>query len=203
LESDRELISRVFGCGVFNQYASSEGAPPITQCFAGSMHINVDTGFFEFHEVAGDTSVFQLVVTSFRNLKVPLIRYRIGDVVKIRSDAGPCVCGSSFPRVDRIEGRIDDILVSTERGSVGRLDPVYKGVSGIERSQIVQEGKDRFRIKIVPGVGFSDETKRQLERNLRDRLGGSVEIVMEITDLIPLSANGKFRAVINDFSKSQ
>ena len=197
-DEDRDVIERVFGCKVYNQYASSEGAPFITECCLGRMHLNTDTGYFEFQPVPGSEDVKELVVTSFRNLKLPLIRYRIGDTVRLDADGSPpCACGSPFPTIAAIEGRVDDLLYSTERGAIGRLDPVYKGVVGIDRSQIIQQGEDDFRILVVPGAGFTPATLEVLERNFRNRVGHLVSLATDVVDDIPLSANGKFRAVIN------
>lgn len=198
LEEDRTIIERVFGCRLHNQYASSEGAPFITECSAGKMHLNTDTGYFEFSDVPGTDESMELIVTSFRNLKLPLIRYRIGDMVRPSgAETSPCVCGSAFPTVAAIEGRVDDLLYSTERGAVGRLDPIFKGVGGISRSQIRQEGRDAFRILVVPDARFNESTLEILERNFRSRLGQSVRLLIEKVDEIPLTANGKFRAVVN------
>lgn len=203
-DEDRAVIERAFGCKVYNQYASSEGAPFITECSEGRMHLNTDTGYFEFQPVPGSDDVKELVVTSFRNLKLPLVRYRIGDTVRLDADESPpCACGSPFPTIAAIEGRMDDLLHSTERGAIGRLDPVYKGVVGIDRSQIIQQGEDDFRILVVPGAGFTPATLDVLERNFRNRVGHSVRLATDVVDDIPLSANGKFRAVINQMSRSE
>lgn len=202
-DEDRAVIERAFGCKVYNQYASSEGAPFITECREGRLHLNSDTGYFEFQPVPGSDVVKELVVTSFRNLKLPLVRYRIGDTVRLDPHGTPpCTCGSSFPTIAAIEGRVDDLLHSTERGAIGRLDPVYKGVVGIDRSQIIQEGVDNFRILVVPGAGFTPATLNMLEQNFRNRVGHSVRLVTDVVDAIPLSANGKFRAVINKMSRN-
>src|SRR5690606_23504378 len=40
----REEIERAFKANVFNQYASSEGAPFITECRHGQLHLNLDSG---------------------------------------------------------------------------------------------------------------------------------------------------------------
>lgn len=201
-DEDRAVIERAFGCKVYNQYASSEGAPFITECSEGRMHLNTDTGYFEFQSVPGSEDVKELVVTSFRNLKLPLVRYRIGDTVRLDTDgSAPCRCRSPFPTIAAIEGRVDDLLHSTERGAIGRLDPVYKGVVGIDRSQIIQQGDDDFRILVVPGAGFTPATLEVLERNFRNRVGHSVGLAIDVVDDIPLSANGKFRAVINQLPR--
>ncbi|MBY4598590.1 hypothetical protein [Ottowia caeni] len=201
-DEDRVVIERVFGCRLYNQYASSEGAPFITECRSGRMHLNTDTGYFEFLDLESGSNVKELVVTSFRNLKLPLIRYRIGDSVRLDSEgADRCTCGSRFPTIANVEGRVDDLLYSTERGAIGRLDPVYKGVVGIKRSQIIQEDADVFTIIIVPDFEFNQSTLEKLEENFRARVGSSVSLRIDVVDDIPLSSNGKFRSVVNRSSR--
>ncbi len=195
-EDQRQLTEKVFGAKVFNQYASSEGAPFMTECCDGRMHLNIDTGVFEFLDIEANAEMAELVVTSFRNRKLPLIRYRIGDVVTKPIMDIKCPCGFDTPFVEKVIGRTDDVLKSTERGLIGRLDPIYKGVGGISRSQIIQYGKDRFRILVVPEPAFSTKDLKQLEQNFLDRLGHSVDLEINTVDSIPLSKNGKFRAVV-------
>lgn len=195
----RADIERAFGCPVFNQYASSEGAPWIVQCRKGSYHLWTDTGVFEFmNERISDDGrrVADLVVTSFRARKTPLLRYSIGDTVELAPDAQRCSCGSGFPVVKGIVGRDEDMLRTPERGFVGRLDPAYKGLSGILRSKIVQIAPDAIDVYVVPTDGYSLSTEAQLVHNLLDRLG-SVSISVKRVDNIPLSSNGKFKAVEN------
>jgi phenylacetate-CoA ligase len=52
----------------------------------------------------------ELVITSFRRLASPLIRYRTGDLVVI--DPNPCPCGRALVRLDGgIRSRVDDMVV--------------------------------------------------------------------------------------------
>ena len=43
----RELIERVFRCKVYDQYASSEGAPFVTECPCQRLHMELHPGVFE------------------------------------------------------------------------------------------------------------------------------------------------------------
>ena len=87
-------IEKAFKCKVFNQYASSEGSPFITACKEGNLHVNIDSGVFEFLDRNNTPSkpgeVGRMIVTSFRNLKTPLIRYDIGDTVLLNKSDTPC-----------------------------------------------------------------------------------------------------------------
>src|SRR5699024_5910576 len=88
---NRDLLERVFNCRVYDQYASSEGAPFITECSLGSLHIEMSSGFFE--NLPGSDEV---LVTSFQTHGTPLIRYRIGDSIKMNHTAS-CRCGREGP----------------------------------------------------------------------------------------------------------
>lgn len=196
-EHQRDEIERAFRCPVYNQYASSEGAPWIVQCLHGSYHLWTDTGVFEFlnhrKASAGDT-LADLVVTSFRAKKTPLIRYNIGDSVRLHADATACPCGSSFPTIAGVVGREEDVLYTPQRGFVGRLDTAYKGLPGVLRSKIVQTKDSHVDVYVVPTGGYSADVAEQLRSNLRDRLG-EIEIEIILVESIPLSRNGKFKAV--------
>ena len=50
-----------------------------------------------------------IVVTMLQKEAFPLIRYRIGDISSITWEK--CKCGRTHPRLDRISGRADDMLV--------------------------------------------------------------------------------------------
>ncbi|MDC1075255.1 hypothetical protein OAQ19_00595 [bacterium] len=199
----RSAIETAFGCKVFNQYASSEGAPWIVQCSKGSYHVWDDTGLFEFinvQESAHGETTAEMVVSSFRNLKTPLLRYRIGDTVVLPKKPYECTCGSSYPVILGILGRSDDVLYTEERGQVGRLDPVYKGVNGIIHSQIIQHNMSEVEVLLKVDADFTEASKAKLMSNLKDRLGGKLAITLSLVDSIPDSVNGKIKAVVRRFS---
>ena len=201
-DHQREVIEKAFGCKVYNQYASSEGAPWIVECKEGHYHLWTDTGVFEFldeKENDDGTIVSEMVVTSFRNLKTPLIRYRIGDYVIRYRNEKPCKCGSHYPMIHSVIGRQDDMLFTEEKGYVGRLDPAYKGLSGIKQSKIIQTALDRVEVLIVPDQSYISAIGNKLLENLHERLGRKIEISLKTVARIPLGENGKFKSVERKF----
>ena len=97
---------------------------------------------------------------------------------------------------------LDDFVYTRERGFLGRLDPVLKGVHNIVESQIEQESLDVLRVRFVPAPQFTHEDLHVLESNLRARVGRSIHLEFECTDRIPRSANGKFRFVISRLDRN-
>ncbi len=201
-DRQRKAIKKAFGCKVYNQYASSEGSPWIVECKEGHYHLWTDTGVFEFldeKEHEDGTVIAEMVVTSFRNFKTPLIRYRIGDYVIRYKEEKRCPCGSHYPVIHSVIGRQDDILYTKEKGHVGRLDPAYKGLSGIKQSKIVQTGIDEVEVYIVVDAAYTDEVGKRLLQNLHDRLGVDISITLHRAGTIPLGKNGKFKSVERQF----
>jgi len=199
----RREIEATFGCKVFNQYASTESGTFITSCEHGHLHVNPEFGICEILNKEGRPAYpgedGEIITTSFCNREQVLIRYRIGDTA-IQGSNEVCRCGRAMPRIDEIEGRIDDLIYIPGRGFVGRFDPVFKGLTGIYEAQIVHESLNRLLVKFVPGKGYNQETQAALIANLRKKVGTEVSIELECVKEIPRGPNGKFRAVVSKCS---
>lgn len=195
-DAQRAAIERRFGCRVFDWYGQFERVAAIGTCEFGSYHVMSDYSLSEFLPVGG--GVHEIVGTGFNNLAMPLIRYRTGDFVELAETDTSCPCGRSFPIVTAIHGRTDDVVKLPDGRHIGRLDHIFKGVSGVIEAQIRQEALDRIDILVVPGTGYSAEVERILMNNARTRLGNSVAIVIRGVGDIPRTKNGKFRGVVCD-----
>ena len=199
LDHQRSTIEAAFGCRVFDQYGSAEAVAFIGQCEHGSYHINPEYGLVEVVDEAGKAvpqgETGQLVCTGFLSSAMPLVRYRIGDTARL--SAGSCACGRHFPMIAQLEGRVDDMIITPEGNRVGRLDPIFKGLSAIHETQIEQESIELLRVRIVPGAGFEKSMADQLVAELRKRVGERIGIEVEIVTAIPRTKAGKFRAVVS------
>lgn len=202
-EYQKTIIEDAFGCKVFNQYASSEGSPFITECMEGKLHVNEDSGYFEFlndkDKPAESGEIARMVVTSFRNLKTPLIRYDIEDNVLLPKKQKTCKCGNHMIYVDEILGRHDDILYTKEKGYIAGMNKAYIGVNGINKSQIIQKDLGSFIIRNIVDENYTASMNKKFLQNLKDRLGEKVDIDIQIVNNIALGPNGKFDAVKREF----
>lgn len=199
LAEHRQVIGDVLGCVLRDQYASSEGAPFILECRAGNKHIHPLTGIFEVvDESLKPCQQGQLLVTSFTTHGTPLIRYKIGDGITLSAERS-CICGSTFPLVDSIEGRANDYLISPEHGQVnlGNISNSTKGVEGIVCFQIIQRNLEELEIYIVPSNNFDDMQRSKFISSLKARMGGSIYFNVKIVDEIACEKSGKFRIVKN------
>jgi phenylacetate-CoA ligase len=91
---------------------------------------------------------------------------------------------------------MDDVLYTADGRRIGRLDPVFKTGIPIREAQIVQESLERVRVVYVPAPGYTDAIGQTIAERLRDRMG-DIDVVLEESDALPRTSNGKFRAVIS------
>ena len=190
----REMIEEAFGCPVYNQYASAEGAPFVTECKNRELHYNLDTGIIE---IVNDV---EMLITSFNSYGTPLIRYRIGDSIIFKD--GKCTCGCCHPLVKEIQGRQVDYLISREKGkvSLSHLADVIKGLPNcIRNMQFIQNNLDEIDIKIVV-----DENRYRVEYGeliideMVYRFGKKMKFNLIMVDEIPREKSGKYSLIKNN-----
>jgi len=200
-EDIRNVLERYYKTNLYNQYASSEGAPFILECKNKKLHLELQSGVFEVLDSQDNPCKNgRLVVTSFNTNGTPLIRYDIGDQIEL-SDEENCTCGNQNPLVKQILGRISDYIFSEETGKInlGNISNCLKGVKGIIKFQIQQYNLAELIILIEsdPEIYHKDYETIFLQ-NLRDRVGKKMTLKIKYVDKIPVEKSGKFRLIKNE-----
>ena len=115
-ESMRQHIEESMGIMAYDIYGTSEQAGPMfTECEERKgIHIAGDIMYVEIidpetGESLGPGQKGEMVVTMLKKEAMPMIRYRIKDVTTLMEDE--CECGRTSPRISRITGRTDDMLI--------------------------------------------------------------------------------------------
>jgi len=198
----RQLIERVFNCKVYDQYASSEGAPFIFECVNNRLHLELQSGVFEVLDENNQPSQSgRLVVTSFTNEGTPLIRYDIGDSITLEDDTITCSCGNNNPLVKEILGRIDDYIYSPENGKInlGNVSNTLKDTQGIIRFQVVQNELNVIDIFVViDNQLYNEKIEKIFIKNWKDRVGSQMKLNIHYRDEISVEKSGKYRIVKNN-----
>ena len=105
-DSDRIRISSAFKLPIIDQvYQATEGFLACT-CSAGHLHLNEDIIFVEKEYL--DEHRFYPVITDFKRSSQPVYRYKLNDILVENPE--PCSCGYHYTRIDKVEGRSDDIF---------------------------------------------------------------------------------------------
>ncbi len=190
---DGEIIAHVFRAPVVDRYGNAERTLAGGHCERGGYHMWTDCTLLELLPAIEDSA--EMVGTPLTGRAMPLFRYRTGD--HATGGAPPCPCGRVFPVVERVEGRLDPLLVTPDGRRIGRLDHVWKGVEHISSGQIVQEADLTVRLKVVPEPGYSEVDRSLITAHARDRLGPGMNIIVEEVDRLPRTRSGKFQAVVS------
>ncbi|MEJ5089243.1 phenylacetate--CoA ligase family protein [Sphingobacterium faecium] len=198
----RDILESFFNTKLYNQYASSEGAPFIFECHQGNLHLELQSGVFEvLDDNNNPTKEGNLVVTSFTTLGTPLIRYNIGDSISLEDEDLVCSCGNSNPLVKEILGRIDDFVYSPENGKInlGNVSNTLKDTHGIKQFQVVQDELDKLTILlVVDKKDYNEGIEEKFVKNWKDRIGENMILEIKYVELIPVEISGKFRIVKNN-----
>jgi phenylacetate-CoA ligase len=116
-EEVRQRVEAFYGIRAYNSYGLSEmnGPGVAFECPEQSgLHIWEDAYFVEIIDPntaapVPDGSCGELVLTTLDREAMPLIRYRTRDLTRILP--GDCPCGRAHRRLDRIQGRSDDMFI--------------------------------------------------------------------------------------------
>jgi phenylacetate-CoA ligase len=207
-EDVRRLLEDTFGGRVHNNYGSRDCSAMACECSEGGLHIYTNHAVLEVVDDSGAPlpagASGRILVTLLHNYEFPLIRYEIGDVGAL--EAKPCRCGLAFPRLARVEGRVQE-RIRTPAGTY--LSPVYvRHLVGVvhnpglvRRFQLVQETPVEFLLRLELEPGTDDEAYRRvaarLVEGLQSVLGQECRIRLRRESRIEEEASGKFLYVVS------
>lgn len=115
-EGMRKRIEENMGVKAYDIYGTSEMAGPMfTECEErNGIHIQGDIAYVEIidpetGENLGPGQKGEMVITMLKKQAMPMIRYRVKDLTCLMD--GDCPCGRTSPKISRISGRSDDMLI--------------------------------------------------------------------------------------------
>ena len=198
----RGTIEEVFQCKTFDSYSGCEACGLISETPEGVLTVSPDAGIMEFIRNDGNYSypgeAGEIVSTGLLNYDQPLIRYRIGDVATVSSDQSH-VAGRQMVRIEEIEGRIEDFVVTRDGRSMVRFHSLYIDIPGLKTGQLVQNNYDHFTINLITDKKIYDRlyAEKTLKKRLESQVG-NVQVVFNYPERIATNSNGKIRAVISE-----
>jgi phenylacetate-CoA ligase len=212
-EGMRERIENWLGIRAYDIYGTSElSGPMFTECTEqNGFHVWSDLALVEIVDpVTGEPlepgEKGELTITILQKEALPMIRYRIGDISVMDNEI--CPCGRTHPRVHRIQGRVDDMLII--RGInvfPSQVEYALMSVPEVgQHFQIVVERKgalDDMLVRVeLTKDSFSDKINdlMQIQQKVKHRLGNALNINVDIELVEPGSLprfEGKSKKVID------
>jgi len=116
-EETRRRVEKALGVKAYNSYGLSEmnGPGVAFECQEqNGLHVWEDAYIVEVidpetGEYASEGETGELVLTTLCRAAMPILRYRTGDRTALLP--GGCACGRMHRRIDRIQGRTDDMFI--------------------------------------------------------------------------------------------
>ncbi|MBT8506991.1 phenylacetate--CoA ligase [Methanomicrobiaceae archaeon CYW5] len=212
-EQMRMRIEEEMGIKAYNIYGTSElSGPMFSECTEqNGIHMWSDICLVEILDPETDEPVApgeqgEMVVTILQKEALPIIRYRTGDITSI--DTTTCACGRTHPRIARLSGRVDDMLIirginvfpsQIEHALLGI--PAVSGHFMIEVDRVGALDTMLVRVELNPEA-FSDKIndlmaiRSMVAHTLKNALNVSVDVEIAEPGSLP-RFEGKAKRVID------
>lgn len=201
LATDVYGLSEIIGPGVAQECPHKDGLHIFSDVFYPEI-IDPETG-----EEVPEGQDGELVITTLTKQGIPLIRYRTRDIVSINYEK--CRCGRTSPRISKIKGRTDDMIVV--RGInvfPSQIEHVLVGIEGTQpHYQIVVDRKahklDEVEVLVeVEQRFFSDEIKHlnELRETIRKEIQNVLSVGVKVTLVEPKTIErsmGKSKRIVD------
>ena len=128
----RRDISLALDAPVYQLYGATEAGVLFMECEHGHLHPNERHSHIDLEPMPGSAPLARVLATTLGRRWMPLLRYDIGDVVRVAASRD-CACGlkSDGPLLERVEGRLADCSeVNGETITPLMLDDAIHGLLG-------------------------------------------------------------------------
>ncbi len=195
-EDQRQLITRVFKAFVTDEYGFSEGCGNASRCEADLFHEDFEYGILECSEpeaIDAETTQGRILATGFAGYGMPFIRYDVGDMGMWKSKR--CACGRNTRVLSKINGRVEDYVITPEGRKILRFDYIFKDTRNVREAQVVQKELGRICLRIARRPDYSEADEEFLRREVKARVSSHLLVDFEYVSEIERESNGKVRAV--------
>jgi phenylacetate-CoA ligase len=201
LATDIYGLSEIIGPGVAQECQHKDGLHVFSDVFYPEI-IDPKTG-----QEVPDGESGELVITTLTKQGIPLIRYGTRDIVSIRYDK--CRCGRTSPRISKIKGRTDDMIVV--RGInvfPSQIEHVLVGIEGTHpHYQIIvdRQAHQLDEVEVLVEVDekfFSDEIKQLnvMREKIRKEIQNVLSVGVKVTLVEPKTiarSEGKAKRIVD------
>ena len=189
-DHQRTKIEQVFSGKVVDWYGNAERNLALAQSADGWYDELPLYSINEYHDR-------YTVGTSLINFSLPLIRYRVDDLIRL--DEPNRIKPVGYRRVEAIQGRNDDVLLLPDGSRISMIWGAFDRVPHLNRAQIIQEELDSFHLHLVVCPEFNAQHEALLRRKLAEFVGSQANYTLSYVseDQIIKAESGKYKLIVN------
>jgi phenylacetate-CoA ligase len=190
-------IAAGWGAEFRNNYGTAELGGLAASCSCNAaMHVFEDqfiVDVFQHDKPAPAGGVGQIVVTDLTNCAMPLIRYRVGDVGRLVTEA--CRCGRNTVKLE-VLGRVQEVLESP-RGALtpSEISDAVLADPGVSNFRIEEPAAGRFDISLVPSLDGPVPRPDDVRDRFAALHGGVHSVKCRMAAYLQPEPSGKYRLV--------
>ncbi|MDN4494850.1 F390 synthetase-related protein [Ureibacillus aquaedulcis] len=169
---DEAYIEKVFKQKIHQVYQCTEGFLGCT-CSHGTIHLNEDIVYIEKEFLDAEKTKFYPIITDYKRRTQPIIRYRLNDILTLKSK--PCPCGSPMLAIEQIEGRMDDLFILKNKQN-GQLEYVFPDFirracitasENLKEYKVIQHSVQDLEVQCLV---FDEDKRQETEESIRANL---------------------------------
>jgi phenylacetate-CoA ligase len=185
-EYQKSVIEQVFQCKLANHYGSAEFWTVAYSCAYGELHIVDEAVHLEIVNKEGipikKGEFGEIIITGKIITSMPLIRYRIGDIGRIK--VGQCRCNNPKPRIEVIGRSAEDVVTISGFKNRSLLNPLWVLLSNQNQVQIIQKKVDSFQI-MYTGSAINKEKQTEVKHYMEKYIGCNELAFDQVEHIIP------------------
>lgn len=170
----RDIVRKEWGVPVSDLYSANEVGYVALQCpESGLYHVQAEDVLVE---IIGDDGrpcnageSGRVIVTALHNFAMPFVRYELGDYA---TAGGPCSCGRTLPTLERILGRVRNMLQLPGGRTAFPGFPLGQltRLSAVREVKMIQHSLEDIELELVLDQPLTDEEEAALTKAVCKRL---------------------------------
>jgi phenylacetate-coenzyme A ligase PaaK-like adenylate-forming protein len=191
-------VRQVFDAPIASSYGSTEAGYVFMECEHGKFHQNTEFCRVDFQPLKpqhGGPSLGRILVTTFSNPWYYIVRFDIGDLVRV-DESRSCPCGrDSGLVVLAVEGRISDVTLACNGRLVTmrELDDALGVLEGIDEYRLRQETPKTYHLHLVTRRADKKVLLKEATEILSRLYGEKAKILISYEKDIAPEPSGKYR----------
>ncbi len=176
-------IIKAFGTKMISEYGAAESGIIAFECPKGNMHLNMEGVIVE--EVNNE-----ILVTNLHMLSFPIIRYKLGDYIKLASKNTSCMCGKNHVILSEVVGRIGETVYGIKNSYPSLyFYYIFKNISKSHKLnleyQIIQEEKGELVFNIASVLTMDerkildDEINKYFKNDIHYKINSNAEFKVQ------------------------